>query len=290
MEAAFETRDVTKTFGDTKALDEVTLSVPTGSVVGLIGRNGSGKTTLLRHVVGMALPTSGECRTLGCETSALGAGELARIGVVHQEGRYLDWMRAGNHLRYVASFYERWDTEREARLVRELELDTRQRVGALSPGNLQKLGLVMAVCHHPELLLLDEPAGAVDPIVREKLLAFLLETVREDGNTTVVSSHAMRDIERLVDHVACLDRGRLIVDRPLDELHEQYAEWIVTGTPLPEHFAEPYVLEQEVNGVAARLVVRDGDGALDDFRARHGVEVQRRPMNLERVFPHLLES
>jgi ABC-2 type transport system ATP-binding protein len=288
MDIAFETRALTKTYGETHALADVTLRARAGSVIGLIGRNGSGKTTLLRHVVGLSLPTSGECITLGRPSAELGPDELARIGMVHQDGRHLSWMRVEDHLAYIGSFYARWDDERQRRLARELELDLSQRVGELSPGNKQKMALVMAVCHRPALLILDEPVGAMDPIVRERLLGFLLEMVREDGSTTIVSSHAMLDVERLVEHVVCLDRGRVRVDASLDELHESYTEWIVTGRAMPERFSEPYVLEQRVNGARAQLIVKGGDDSLTAFRERYGVDVERRPMNLERLFPHLV--
>ena len=129
METAFEVRHLTKQFRDVTALDNISLSVPKQAVVGLIGRNGSGKTTLLRHIIGLYLPTSGSCTTLGCASESLGADELSRIGVVHQENRFLDWMRVKQLLRYVASFYKHWDRELEQRLLEELELEPAARVG-----------------------------------------------------------------------------------------------------------------------------------------------------------------
>lgn len=289
---AFELRDVTRRFGATVALHRVTLAVPRGSIVGLVGRNGSGKTTLLRHVTGLQLPTSGECVTLGRGTAELGPAELARIGVVHQDGPFIYWMRVEQHIRYVASFYPRWDRALERRLVRELELDVRARVATLSPGTAQKLAIVLAVCHHPDLLLLDEPLAALDPIARQAMLSFLLETFRERGPTLVISSHVLRDIEQVVDRVVCLDRGRVTADAPLDALQERYAEWIVTprAGALPPSFAEPYVLAREGDGARARLVVRDPERHLAGFAAVHDVEIEHRALNLERLFPFLLRE
>ena len=123
MKHAFEVRNLTKQLGKTTALDDVSLSIPEQSVVGLIGRNGAGKTTLLRHLAGLYLPTSGECFTLRCPSGDLGHEELSRIGVVQQEGSLLDWMTVEQHLRYVSSFYKRWDRQLQERLLRELELD-----------------------------------------------------------------------------------------------------------------------------------------------------------------------
>lgn len=290
MSAAFELTRVSKSFGSMNALEQLTLSIPEGSVVGLIGRNGCGKTTLLRHVVGLYLPTEGQCETLGCPAAKLGPDELSRIGIVHQESNFLVWMSVEQHLRYVASFYREWDKGREQRLLSELELDPEARVGTLSPGNQQKLAIILAVCHHPKLLLLDEPVAAMDPISREKLFEFLLDLLQADGNTTVISSHALRDIERIVDRVVCLDRGRLLEDTSLDALHERYAEWVVTSKngALPERFAEPYVLEQKGDQFQRQLLVANAAPELTVFQQRHHVAVTTQPINLERIFPLLL--
>ena len=258
MDAVVETDGLTKTFSGVRALDGVDLSLPRHSIIGLIGRNGSGKTTLVRHIVGLYLPTAGTCSTLGTPSHRLGPSELSRIGMVHQESRLLEWMKVGQHLRFVGSFYERWDRDLERRLLDELELDAGKRVGHLSGGDMQKLAVILAVCHRPQLLLLDEPLAGLDPIAREQVLDYLVETLDEETHTIVVSSHILRDIERIVDRVVCLDRGRLKAHAALDQLQESYAEWEVRPSEgvLPERFAEPYVLSQDCSPRMARLVVR----------------------------------
>ena len=222
MTPAFELDRVTKRIGNTTALDDVSLAIPRRSIVGLLGRNGSGKTTLLRHVTGLYLPTTGTCRTLGVDAARLGAAELSQIGVVTQHATLLGWMRVRQLVRYVSSFYREWDTDLEQHLLRTLDIDEHARVGTLSPGNAQKLGLVLATCHHPALLLLDEPLSDLDPFARRDVLAMLLGRFRSDDVTIVISSHLVHDIERVVDHVVCLDRGRVVADAGLDELKEQY--------------------------------------------------------------------
>jgi ABC-2 type transport system ATP-binding protein len=290
MNPVFEARQLTREFDGHPALRRIDLTLQPGRVIGLIGRNGSGKTTLLNHVCGLYLPTSGSCSTFGVDTRELGVAELGRIGLVPQEIRLLGWMTVKQHLRYVEAASTRWDSAREAQLLHDLELDPRARVLTLTPGNLQKLAVVIAMCPRPELLLLDEPVSAMDPIAREKLLAYLLELVREDETTVLVSSHVLRDIERVVDHVLCLDSGQVCADLGLDELLESFAEWTVTtgNGGLPPHFTEGYVLhEQRAEGVA-RLVVRGAETDRDAFARRHGAEVVRRPVNLEGAFPFLV--
>ena len=292
MKNAFEVRNLTKKLGKTTALDNVSLSIPEQSVVGLIGRNGAGKTTLLRHVAGLYLPTSGECFTLRCPSGSLGHEELSRIGVVHQESNLLDWMTVEQHLRYVASFYKRWDRQLQERLLRELELDRSKRISTLSSGNRQKLEIVMAVCHHPDLLLLDEPVASMDPIVREQFLLFLLELFREDANTTVISSHLLQDVEKVVDWVVCLDEGQISVSAPLDELRESYAEWLVTSSAgtLPEPINDDFVLQHEGNRFEAHVMVRGAPSEYGAFKQRYQAEVVSRPLSLERMFPLLLKE
>ncbi len=283
---------VTKKFGANTALEQVDLALPTGRVVGLVGRNGSGKTTLLRVACGLALPTSGACHVFGRPSGELRDGELARIGVVHQESRFLPWMRVRQHLDYIGSFHETWDARLERRLLEALDLDEQARIGTLSPGNVQKLALVTAIAPRPELLLLDEPVSALDPLARDAMLRELLALIREREACVVVASHVLRDVESVVDSIVCLDRGRVVVDAGLDELRERFAEWRVLARngALPARFSEGFVLEQQGDGRQARLLVRDAAGSLASFEERHHVVVEVVPLNLERMFPLLLES
>jgi ABC-2 type transport system ATP-binding protein len=283
---AFEMHEIVKRYGSTTALAGVSLSVPRRSMVGLVGRNGSGKTTLLRHVTGLVLPDAGRCVTLGLPAAELSRAELSRLGVVHQDDRLLDWMRAGQLLEYVSSFYETWDGDLERSLMATLEVDRGARVGAMSPGTRQKLALVLATCHHPELLLLDEPLSDLDAIARQSVLTMLLDRFNSDDMTIVISSHMLRDIERVVDRIVCLDAGRIVADDELDALKERFSEWVVTspGGGLPSRYPEPYVVTARGDRSRARLVVREGDAHAAGFAARYGATIDARTLNLESIF------
>lgn len=290
MNTVFETNNLSKRFGDTTALDGIELQIPSGSVVGLIGPNGSGKSTLLLHATGQCLPTEGSCHTFDTPGASLGATELARLGVVHQQDSFLPWMSVRQQLAYVGSFYDRWDQELEKRLLEEFELRPDVRVATLSPGNAQKLSIILAVCHRPELLLLDEPVSALDPLARERFFRFLFELVVDSGVTVIVSSHVLRDIERLVSHIVCLERGKLRINSELDELRERYREWHVTArADLPQPFDEPFILEQSRSGRQARLVVSRAAHERQAFAARHAVEIAEKPLGLEAIYPFLLD-
>jgi ABC-2 type transport system ATP-binding protein len=217
-----EITNATKRFGKNIALESVSLTLPARSLVGLVGRNGSGKTTLLRHIVGLVLPTSGECRTFGVPTANLGASELERIGFAQQRDNFLDWMRARQLINYVSAFYPKWDKDLERSLIDLLDIDPEARIGTASPGNLQKISLLLATCHHPELLLLDEPLSELDPVARNSVLSVLLERFAADNVTMIISSHLLFDLERIVDRIVCLEKGRIVADTPLDKLKEEF--------------------------------------------------------------------
>ena len=201
-------------------------------------------------------------------------------------------MRTEQQIRFVASFYEHWDHDLERRLVEVLEIDLSARIATMSPGNVQKIAIVLALCHHPGLLLLDEPLSDLDPIARETMLTMLLDLFRDEGVTIVVSSHVLRDVERIVDSVICLEHGRVIVDEPLDALQERFAEWVVRSPEgrLPVRFNDAFVLSQQGDGYQMLLKVMDPTRHLETFRQRYRIEVESSPLNLERIFPMLVGS
>jgi len=284
---------LSKSFDGRAALEGVTFSVPRGRVVGLVGRNGSGKTTLVRCLQGLAAPTAGRATVFGVDGLALDEAELARIGVVQQENRFVSWMSGRAHLDFVRTFFPRWDAARERRLVDAFELDLRQRIGTLSPGAVQKLAIVTAVCHHPEALLLDEPAASLDPPSREALFTTLFDLLREDEPAILISSHQLDDIERSVDWILCLEKGRVVRDEALDSLQERYARWRVLPAPeragagaglRAESFAAPWIRSKFVEPDGALLVVEDAEGERESFEARHGVTVDSQPLRLAEMF------
>ena len=290
---AFEATNLTKQFGAVTALSDVSLALAGPSIIGLIGRNASGKTTLLRHIVGLQLPTRGDARTLGVATDRLEHEQFARIGVVPQTPTFIGWMSVGEQLRYLSRFYRRWDAARQASLLTLIELDLDSSISGLSTGSLQKLAIVAALCHHPDLLLLDEPVSNLDPIVRDRFLKLLLDIVQEDHATIVVSSHVLHDIESTVDWIVCLDAGRVAADAALDDLKERYAEWRVQARTrdLPGHFGDAFVIRQTVTPPrSARLVVRTGEADLAAFQRAYDADVEATPLNLQGLFPILIDG
>ena len=153
------------------------------------------------------------------------------------------------------------------------------------------MAILLGVCHRPALLLLDEPMSSLDPIVRKRMLDVLLERLRDDGCTVVISSHLLDDVEKIVDWIVALEAGRIVENTAFDDLQESFAEWTVTapdGRPLPA-FAAPFILAQQRSERLARLTVRTREpGAAENFAAAHAVAVQTRRLNLDEMFPLLL--
>lgn len=220
---AIDTRDLTLRYGDSLVLDRITLEVPVGAVVGLVGRNGAGKSTLLRCLVGLTLPDAGQCTLLGCASAQLDDATRGRLGYVSQTGDLLPWLGVWQHVEYIGSFYPRWDRQRAAALCERLGLNLRAKVAALSVGQQQKLALVLALAHDPDLLLLDEPVASLDPLARRDFMRLLFDTDarRTVPRTVLLSSHLLTDLERVVSHVVFLCDGRVQLQGAWDELLEQ---------------------------------------------------------------------
>jgi ABC-2 type transport system ATP-binding protein len=289
----FEASGLTKAFGGVTALRDLSLSLSGPSIIGLIGRNASGKTTLLRHIVGLQLPTRGQARTLGVATGSLQHEQLARIGVVPDAPTFIRWMPVREQLRYLSAFYPRWDMERQSTLAGLLDLDVHADISGLSTGSAQKLAIVAALCHHPDLILLDEPVSNLDPIARDQFLKLLLDIVQEDNATIVISSHVLHDIESTVDWIVCLNNGTVAADAPLDDLKDQYSEWRVVARTrdLPGRFDDAFVVRQTVmQPRGARLVVRTADADLPAFQRAHDADVEVALLNLQGLFPILVDS
>jgi ABC-2 type transport system ATP-binding protein len=224
---ALETIGLTKRYGDHLALDGLDLQVEAGQVVGFLGPNGAGKTTALTTLLGLTRPTAGRVRLFGADAEASGPAMRARIGWLAQDPRVHGHLTAREALRHALGLTTRLERrEAEARIDEALALTglealADRRAAGFSGGERQRLGLAQAWIHRPELLILDEPAASLDPMGRRDVLA-ILEHLR--GHTTILfSTHLLEDVERIADSVAILDRGRLRLQGPLEEVRRARA-------------------------------------------------------------------
>jgi ABC-2 type transport system ATP-binding protein len=218
---AIELRNVVKQRGKKPVLQGVNLEVPVGTVVGLLGRNGSGKSTLIKCALGLLKLNTGECRLLGEDSWDLSAAAKARIGYVPQVINLYPWMKVCEYVQYTASFYARWNDSLANRLMNEWDLHGEDRIGTLSVGTLQKLAILTAVGHEPDLLILDEPAASLDPLARRQFLQLIVDLAEPERRSVLFSTHITSDLERIADTVAVLSDGRITHFGPMEELKAQ---------------------------------------------------------------------
>ncbi len=288
-------KNLTKLFGSVRAINNLSLDIYPGQIFGLMGANGGGKSTLIRHWIGLYLPDKGTCTTFGGEAKKLGPQELARIGYVHQEGKLIDWMSVTKLIRYVAAYYPTWNRDVETRYLEEFELDPKARVGKLSPGQRQMLAVLLAIGFEPELLILDEPAAAMDPLARRKFLELLLKMIQVEGRTIIISSHILTDIEKVIDHALVMDKGKMLCDTPIDDLREQYVRLRLTSLngAIPEDLPFPNILKREQNGSKAIVTLAGNIKSLKELETIADsihCQMEQIPLPLEDIYQLVVEN
>lgn len=217
-----ELRRVTRRFGNKTALADVSLAVPRGGVFGLIGGNGAGKTTLIRHLLGLLSPQAGVVRVFGLDPVANPVGVLGKIGYLSEERDLPNWMRVRELIRYSQAFFPAWDSRYAEELRDAFDLDPAARIKHLSRGQRARAGLLVALAHRPELLVLDEPSSGLDPVVRRDILSAIIRTIADEGRTVLFSSHLLDEVERVADRVAMIHDGRILLTATMDALKESH--------------------------------------------------------------------
>lgn len=240
-ETVIEIRGLTRHFGKKAALHDVTLQVPRGCVFGLVGENGAGKTTLIKHVLGLLKAQVGSVRVFDRDPVEDPVGVLGRIGYLSEDRELPDWMRVDELLRYMQAFYPTWDERFAEDLCRSFELEPRQKVRTLSRGQRARAGLVTALAHRPELLLLDEPSSGLDPLVRQDILGAIVRTVADEGRTVLFSSHLLDEVERVADRLALVHDGRIVLCDALDQIKLAHRRLTV-------RFAQPQYSPPQLRG------------------------------------------
>ncbi|HEV8003016.1 MAG TPA: ABC transporter ATP-binding protein [Planctomycetaceae bacterium] len=213
---------VTRQFGNKTALDDLSLTVPRGGVFGLIGGNGAGKTTVIKHILGLLKAQTGSVRVFGLDPVANPVGTLGRIGYLSENRDLPDWMSVGQLMRYTQAFFPNWDENYAEELRQAFDLDPNARIKTLSRGQRARAGLLIALAHRPELLVLDEPSSGLDPVVRRDILGAIIRTIADEGRTVLFSSHLLDEVERVADRVAIIHQGRILLTAPMEEIKDTH--------------------------------------------------------------------
>lgn len=248
------------------ALRDLSFSVPRGSIVGLIGENGAGKTTTLHAILGLIPFSQGKVELLGQPYHPGNPKHRRRIGVVFDEGGFPPHLSCAAVGRMLGLLYrDLWDGAAFTDYCRRFELPQNKEVRNLSRGMKAKLSIAAALSHHPELLILDEPTGGLDPIVREEILDLFSEFIQDERNSILFSTHITTDLERIADEILFLHKGQLVFSGSKDALIYEHAVARCTSAQFAQLLPEEYLRRRSLPGGGEELLVREPE----QFARRH---------------------
>ncbi|MHB1058528.1 MAG: ABC transporter ATP-binding protein [Rhodanobacter sp.] len=269
------------------ALNGIDLALEPGSVLGLIGRNGAGKSTLIRAMLGLIEPKAGTATVFGEPALALDDATKARIAYVPQQPEALAWLTAQQMLDFVGRFYPRWDKAFVKNTLERWQIQPNKLLAKLSPGERQRVDLIRGLASQPDLLVLDEPAAALDPVARRELLREVALRAGESGTTVLFSTHIVSDLERAASEVAFLHQGKLLMRCSVDETKERYGRlWL----PARMSSAAPAVAlsrRRHDDGSLSLMVERDASGHWPQAASLTGARVDA--LGLEDLFVEIAE-
>ena len=282
-----EARNVVKAFDGFRALDGLTMTVPRGSVYGLVGPNGAGKSTLLRHVTGIYRQDSGEVLLEG-EPIYENPAAKARISSIPDELYYFLSASTRDMARFLKGFYPRFDRDRY-RTLKEVfsQVDEARPMRRLSKGMQKQAAFWLSLCCRPEVLVLDEPVDGLDPVMRRQVWSLLMADVAQEGTTVLVSSHNLRELEDVCDRVGILSHGKVLIERSLTDLQENLVKMQVVfqEREMPKLPADMEVLHVTQVGRIHTLIVRGNATDVTNRLAVYApILLEALPLTLEEIF------
>ena len=281
-----EAKNVVKTFDGFRALDGLTMTVPKGAVYGLVGPNGAGKSTIIRHLAGIYRQDSGEVLLDGQPVYEDPAVKQ-RMTVIGDDWYYFPQANIREMARFFAGLYPAFSWERYEKLKQVFPLDEKMMLRRMSKGMQKQAAFWLTVCCMPEYLILDEPVDGLDPVMRRQVWSLLLGDVAERGTTVLVSSHNLRELEDVCDHVGILNKGRVLLERSLSDLQDNTVKLQVAypGVTEPVLPAEMQILHRSHVGRVYTYIVR---GSREDILRRMQITepmlLESIPLTLEEIF------
>lgn len=281
-----EIRDIVKTFDGFAALDGASLSVPAGSVYGLVGPNGAGKSTLIRHLTGIYRQDSGTLR-LGGEDIWENGALKARIAAIPDDWYYFLQASVRDMMRFYRGFYPSFSIERYEKLKEVFSIDEKRTIRRLSKGMQKQVAFWLALSCMPDYLILDEPVDGLDPVMRRQVWSLMMGDVAERGTTVLVSSHNLRELEDVCDHVGILSRGKVLIERSLSALQENVVKMQVVfqEKELPQLPGDLQVLHVSQVGRIHTLIIRGNATEITNRLAAFApILMEALPLTLEEIF------
>ena len=276
----FEIKNVTKTFGNFKALDDLSMTVPAGTVYGLVGPNGAGKSTIIRHLTGVYRPDSGSI-TMDDQPVYENPAQKARIGYIPDDVFYFPSASLEEMRRYYRSIYPKFDDALFDRLYEIFQLPKKGQMRRFSKGMQKQAAFHLTICTRPDVMVLDEPVDGLDPVMRRQVWNLILSDVAQRGTTVLISSHNLRELEDICDHVGIMDHGKMLLERSLADMQGATHKLQIVGDA-PEGLD---ILHKSASGRLKTLILR-GD-ALEISRQVAAVKpayFDVLPLSLEEIF------
>lgn len=280
---------ISKSYGKNRVLRSINFSLTEGTIMGLIGKNGAGKTTMIKILLGLIKPDEGETRVFTDDSWHLSIKSKHRIGYVPQEIVGFGWMSVENLLAYTGSFYNHWNTGKVKSLLDEWQLDPYAKVSSLSVGERQKLAIIQAMGHEPDLFIFDEPVASLDPVGRRKFIKELIDMNISENKTVLFSTHITSDLERVAADISLLKNGEISFTGDLATLKDRVLRLRVNSKrELPDPLPIPNIINSKINKNNAVVTV---DGVADDDISRIENELSAavtiEHLNLEDIFLEL---
>ena len=280
---AIDLQAVHKSFGRNHVLRGVSLRVEPGQTFAFLGRNGAGKTTTIRLLLGLMQWDDGALRVLGLDPSTDAHALRDRIGYLAEDQTMYGWMRVEEIVRFVAPFYTNWDHDLARQYLQEFELPLRTKIKHLSKGQNVRLGLVLALAHRPELVVLDDPALGLDPIMRKQFNRDLISHLQGEGRTVFYSSHLLYEVEPIADVVAILDKGQLVRQSDTETLRADVKQIIVPREHSGAIETSMRVLDRREDGEEIAFVVENAVMATQSLQHK-GAPHRVVELNLDEIF------
>ena len=281
-----EIRELVKTFDGFAALDGASLAVPQGAIYGLVGPNGAGKSTLLRHLTGVYRQDSGTVSVDGADVWE-NVAVKQRIASIPDDWHYFMQSSIRDMMKFYRGFYPQFNMERYEKLRGVFSLDEKQLIRRLSKGMQKQAAFWIAMCCMPDYLILDEPVDGLDPVMRRQVWSLILQDVAERGTTVLVSSHNLRELEDVCDHVGVMSRGKLLLEHSLSELQDYTVKLQLAfeGAELPALPQEIKVLHHAQTGRVHTLICRgETESLVQKLSALHPIFIDAVPLSLEEIF------
>ena len=279
-----EVRNVIKEFDGFRALDDLSMTVPTGSVYGLVGPNGAGKSTIIRHLTGIYRQDAGEIMIDGAPVFE-NPEVKSRIAYIPDDIFYYANASIREMMDFYRSIYPHFDAERFKKLSEVFGLDPKRQMRRLSKGMQKQAAFWIAVSLRPEILILDEPVDGLDPVMRRQIWSIIMADVAENGTTVLVSSHNLRELEDVCDSVGIMNKGKIMIERSLNELQENIVKIqlaLPDGESLPEGLD---ILHKSNTGRLQSLIMHGTQEELTEkLQSAHPLFIDAVPLTLEEIF------